>query len=149
MKQHTTPCKTCPFRRDCTPGKLGGSPIETFIGQAYGAFWIPCHELLDYKDPNWRYQFDVPQCAGTAIYRSNCHPAVRPRSLLVLPKDTTLVFASPAEFLAHHERFTIREAEMLIELLPPSMLHTSECMKVGAEVIQTGQVTVKDKSDEN
>ena len=41
MNQHTKPCKTCPFRRDCTPGELGGSSVETFIGQAFGAFHIP------------------------------------------------------------------------------------------------------------
>src|SRR5215204_6012470 len=101
MKQHTQPCKTCPFSRQCPPGELGGSSVGTYIGQAYGAaFWIPCHECIDYSDPDWRHQHQAGQCAGAAIYRANCHPVKRPPSLLALPTDTVTVFASPAEFFA-------------------------------------------------
>lgn len=127
MKQHTKPCKTCPFRRDSKPGELGGSPVETFVGQTYGAFWIPCHELIDYNDPNWREQYHVPQCAGAAIYRENCHSEIgRPKELLKLPKDTELVFQTPAEFVGHHEGIPPSFVEPLMKMITPEMLHDVE-----------------------
>lgn len=136
MKQHTRPRKTCPFRRDSTPGELGGSPVETFVGQTYGAFWIPCHELLDYSDPNWREQYHVSQCAGAAIYRANCHPEIgRPEALLKLPKDTDVVFASPAEFIAHHERISVREAQWVVGLLTPALLHDVQLKRTTSKII--------------
>lgn len=135
MKQHQKPCSTCPFRRDCEPGQLGGSPVETFIGQAFGAFWIPCHECIDYGDPNWRLQYEANQCAGTAIYRSNCHPAERPPELLVLPENKDLVFASPAEFMAHHGRIAVEEAQRFLDSYGPERYWWDEMHRDGARVI--------------
>ena len=136
MKQHTKPCSTCPFRRDCVPGELGGSPVETFIGQAFGAFWIPCHECIDYTDPNWREQYHAGQCAGAAIYRNNCHPAERPDMLLVLPASMDLVFASPAEFMAHHHGISEREAMDRLYRYTPQRHWLSEMMRSGAKLIK-------------
>jgi len=137
MKQHTKPCSTCPFSRDCVPGKLGGSPVETFIGQAFGAFHIPCHERIDYTDPNWRTAcVRVSQCAGVSIYRSNCHPAERPDMLLVLPANTDLVFASPAEFMAHHLNISVREATARLYHYPPQQHWMDEMLKTEARLIK-------------
>lgn len=136
MKQHHQPCITCPFRRDCVPGELGGSPVETFIGQAFGAFLIPCHECIDYTDPDWKTNcVKVSQCAGTAIYRSNCHPAERPASLLVLPEDTNMVFASPAEFMAHHLGISEEEATMKLYDHTPTKHWLDEMLRSGARLI--------------
>lgn len=108
-KQHTTPCRECPFRRGGLPGWLGGSSAETFIGQAHGNFWLPCHLHSKYDDPNWKNDTTKPQCAGAAIYRANVFKSVPP-SLLTLPKNGEIVFATPAEFLAFHKRITVEAA---------------------------------------
>lgn len=136
MKQHHQPCATCPFRRTTEPGTLGGSPPETFVGQAFACFWIPCHEVIDYKDPQWRTQYDTPQCAGVAIYRANAHPNIRngPR-ILRLEADKDLVFASPAEFLAHHKRISIQEAEDLLAITTPADHWEREMQDTKAKVI--------------
>lgn len=100
-----TPCAECPFARHVTPGKLGGSPIEVYIGQAYGPFYLPWHS--DYE-PDSRERFDkggaqVRQCAGAAIFRSNIGVAeLMPDGMHQLPKDTEKVFATRGEFIAHH-----------------------------------------------
>lgn len=137
--QHTKPCKTCPFSRSSTPGELGGSPVGTFVGQAYRSFWLPCHECIDYSDPQWRYQYKANQCAGAAIYRANCHPAHRPKALLSLPASTEFVFASPAEFIAHHCRMSVAEAEAALEILPPALFWETEMRRSGAEDM-TGKI---------
>lgn len=135
MNQHHKPCKTCPFSRTSTPGELGGSSVETYIGQAVGAFWIPCHECVDYSDPNWRYQYKASQCAGLAIYRANCHPAIRPDTLLSLPPDKELVFSEPAEFIAHHYYIPVEAARAALEVITPERLLEIEMKRSGAEYI--------------
>lgn len=136
MKQHTKPCSTCPFRRDCTPGELGGSPVETFIGQAFGAFLIPCHECIDYTDPDWKTNcVKVNQCAGVSIYRSNCDPMDRPGALLRLPPDKELVFATPAEFMAHHHGISVREATERLYRYSPQRHWLTEMLRSGARLI--------------
>lgn len=140
QNQHHKPCRTCPFRRDCTPGHLGGSPVQTFIGQAFGAFWIPCHERIDYDNPDWRRQFDTPQCAGVAIYRSNAHPGARPADLLSLPADETLVFATPDEFMAHHLGISLDEATQRLNEYQPVQHWRDELCRSGAFLIPKGAV---------
>jgi hypothetical protein len=136
MNQHKKACATCPFSKRSTPGELGGSPVEMFVGQAYGAFWLPCHEAVDYSDPNWKQKYEAAQCAGAAIYRSNCHPAKRPVALLNLPADSDEnVFKSPAEFVAHHMRVSIGMADTLVKVITPESLHEIECKKAEAKFI--------------
>jgi hypothetical protein len=110
MNQHHKPCAECPFRRDIKPGELGGSPVETYIGQSVLPFWLPCH-----CDKNYAYKEskvgEVSQCVGTAIFRSNIGVAqLMPASLLNLPSDKTVVFGSMVEFVAHHKRISNGEA---------------------------------------
>src|SRR5688572_32839375 len=108
MNQHESPCRECCFRRDIEPGNLGGSPVETYVGQSLLPFWVPCHCSRNYagkaSDVN-----EVTQCAGLAIFRSNI--GVRPvRGLLSLPRDTELVFSTLADFYSHHKRISRIEA---------------------------------------
>lgn len=107
MSNVKTPCPSCAFRRDITPGALGGSTPETFIGQAHGPFQIPCHTHYgerSYSEVHAQCEA-IPQCAGAAIYRANVGVAeALPEQLHQLPADKQLVFASPAEFIAHHQR---------------------------------------------
>jgi hypothetical protein len=102
-----TPCPGCAFRRDITPGALGGGTPEQFIGQAHGPFQIPCHAHYgerSYSEVHAECE-EIPQCAGAAIYRANVGVAeALPAQLHKLPADKENVFATPAEFIAHHHQ---------------------------------------------
>lgn len=91
-KQHTNPCRECPWRRASASGWLGGHPADDFIALAHSESLVACH-LAHSR-----------QCAGAAIYRGNVSKMPRNKSLLVLPADRERVFSSPAEFLDHHRR---------------------------------------------
>ena len=108
----TTACKDCPWSRGVKPGALGGSPPETFLGQAVGPFILPCHHDCDFDDPDWKRKIDkVTQCAGAAVFRANIGVSTRmPGVLQRLDADTDAVFSTPAEFLAHHKGITLAEA---------------------------------------
>jgi len=117
MKNLSAPCKECAFRRDSEPGYLGGSPVETFVGQVFGPFVIPCHCACDFEDPSWKDKvFETPQCAGTAIFRANLDlDRTLPPQLHQLPSDHKLVFTNPAEFMAHHKGIGVAEAEQILK----------------------------------
>lgn len=89
--QHTKPCPDCPMARKSLRGWLGGSTPEEYVRLAHSDVVVPCHCVKDV------------QCAGMAIYRRNVAKRCDPPNL-VLEKDKDLVFATPAEFLAHHQR---------------------------------------------
>lgn len=118
------PCRECPFSRTVKPNALGGSPPETYIGQALGPYAIPCHCHIDYDDPQWREKaINTEQCRGAAIYRANIGVADKlPSKLLRLPPDKYLVFASAEEFLAHHRQIDIIEAMFMLSVMPPEQL---------------------------
>lgn len=88
--QHTKPCSDCPWARKALPGWLGSHSADEWLAAAHGEARIDCHTLLG------------AQCAGGAIYRANMAKRPRDGSLLVLTADRERVFASPAEFTAHH-----------------------------------------------
>lgn len=102
------PCPECPFNRAVKPGTLGGSPVETYIGQIYGPFVLACHMHIDYKDTE--HPWDAPQtyadtmqCAGAAIMRANLGVAERmPEAIPKLPADHEKVFSTMGEFAVHH-----------------------------------------------
>lgn len=114
MNQRTSPCHACPFARHCKPGALGGSHPDVYVGQAPLPFWLPCHQSDNYRHKESDVN-EVEQCAGAAIFRSNIGVADRmPSSLLSLPRDTARVFATLADFYAHHTgRSRIELAKML------------------------------------
>ena len=103
MSVRKEPCHECAFLRTCPPGLLGGSPVETYIGQALGPFSVPCHLQTDFRDPEWKDKaWDVQQCGGLAVFRTNIGIADRmPDALPCLPASSD-VFATMAEFVAHH-----------------------------------------------
>jgi len=123
-KPLATPCSECPFARKSTPGALGDKPgvgPGTFIGQAHGPSFLPCH--LRYDDKPLHSRMDLPQCAGAAIYRANTDTAkLLPAGLMELPADTELVFATPEEFLAHHGKMPLEDARKLLQIYPVEML---------------------------
>lgn len=103
-KKRSKPCGACPFKRvnSLEGPEPGGSPVHTYLGQTRGPFWLPCH-----KDKNYEAKESDPgvvtECAGAAIFRSNCNSKYTlPKELLSLPEDKELVFANEAEFVAHY-----------------------------------------------
>ena len=100
-KQHKKPCKDCPWLRTAIAGWLGGLSPEEWIRAAHADDAIECHTRYSKNS--------FVQCAGASIYRANVLKSVRPNAFrflnvlpLELPADRTQVFATPAEFQAHH-----------------------------------------------
>lgn len=89
--QHEKPCSDCPWARASLPGWLGGLSVDEWLTAVRHDGRVDCHTRLG------------PQCAGAAIFRRNIAKLPRDHSLLMLPRDTELVFASGDEFRAHHE----------------------------------------------
>jgi len=89
-RQHEKPCGDCPFARKSIAGWLGDGDVESWLADVGGETQINCHTLIG------------PQCAGAAIYRRNTCKSPRKPTLLLLPRDTVLVFANAREFAAHH-----------------------------------------------
>ncbi len=98
-RQHKSPCCDCPFHRKAVPGWLGMQTPDEYVQLAHSDLPILCHTKLG------------PQCAGVAIYRANVHKKSRDKTALVLPANTTTVFATPMEFLAHHKGKKIQETQ--------------------------------------
>lgn len=90
-KQHVKPCSDCPWARKSLPGWLGEMTSDEWLMACHGESPMPCHVFVG------------AECAGAAIYRGNVHKAPRDKSLLVLPQDAKLVFATPMEFKTHHD----------------------------------------------
>jgi hypothetical protein len=123
MKHMAAPCKECPFSKDIEPGALGGSPVETYIGQAIGPFILPCHMACDFSDPHWKQKaINTPQCAGAAHFRANIGVAeMLPSQIHKLP-ESEKSFANLAEFVAHHLRTGIDQARVFLRFNPPAAL---------------------------
>lgn len=95
MKQHTSPCSDCPFRRDSAPGWLGGLTVDQWVKLAHGEGEADCHTTKRPDDGTY-------QCAGLAVYRANVGKATRDPNVMRLPPDRTKVFGF-GEFRKHHE----------------------------------------------
>lgn len=92
-RQHKTPCSDCPWARKSLAGWLGGMSAMEWLLLAHGEGKADCHTTIG------------PQCAGMAIYRANVHKVPRDPSILQgFPQNKVLVFASPQEFLNHHNK---------------------------------------------
>lgn len=90
--QHKSPCSDCPFARKSLAGWLGRMSAATWIKVILGDGRVECHTRVPM------------QCAGSAIFRANICKVPRDSSVLHgLPADRIGVFATPQEFLNHHE----------------------------------------------
>lgn len=128
------PCSECPFSRRTAPGALGGSIPTVYIGQAFAGMWLPCHMLYDpMKSAKDQDANRCGQCAGAAIFRANCGIETPP-GIKRLPPDTEAVFASPAEFLAHHAALPLAVAKMVLLRYPPQALAAFELNKATVRV---------------
>jgi len=94
MRQHTKPCKECPFRRRSFPGWLGKNDPKQFAILANNDIQIPCHMTSGKKEA---------QCAGRSIMWANQCKVARDDSVLSLSPDRVTVFSHIGEFTKHHK----------------------------------------------
>lgn len=117
------PCKDCPFMAWTKPGALGGSPPETFIGQAFGPFLLPCHKHVDFEDPLWKHKvMDTPQCAGAAMFRKAMGISERLPDVIHSLEPEGPLLENPVQFYAHHKQISHFEAVEQVMARPPAML---------------------------
>ncbi len=110
------PCKDCPFRRRSLPGWLGHATPQSFIIEISYEHPLPCHPTIDYGDPEWLDKWTDQKigriCAGSLVMAANMCKRPRDPAFPRLPSDRETVFASPAEFIAHHEGAAVLSWEM-------------------------------------
>lgn len=94
-KQHTQPCKECPFRRVSPARYLGGNTPQHFTVNAANDGFFPCHLTMGRKGPE-------KQCAGRATMWANQCKTSRDSSVMKLPQDRGKVFSHISEFIEHH-----------------------------------------------
>jgi len=97
MKQHTQPCRECPWRRKSVPKFLGGFEATQWTALANSDDFVLCHVTNKHED-----ETKDPQCAGSSIYRANTCKLSRNPDVLRLPTDRDTVFSFRTEFEAHH-----------------------------------------------
>lgn len=131
MKDLSRPCSECAFSRSSTPGELGGSHADVYIGQCYGPFFIPCHMTYEVNDEELRRNLHCTGgCAGAAVFRANCGwDSAMPPGINKLPADHEAVFSSPAEFVAHHLQISVEDAKRRLAKTPPVELLQVELQK--------------------
>lgn len=105
-KPTKVPCNDCPFRRRSMPGWLGAGSPESFIHCINTDDPLPCHQTIDYEDPNWKEKWVEEQqgsmCAGALILMANMQKLPRDRGFPRLPQDKETVFATAQEFVCYH-----------------------------------------------
>ena len=100
------PCSDCPFRRKAMPGWLGGSSPEGFIDCMNRDEPLPCHQTIDYDDPDWLLKWSAQEagsmCAGALIFMANKLQRPRAKGFPTLPQNKAAVFANTVEFVRYH-----------------------------------------------
>lgn len=90
LPNRKTPCKDCPFRKDCLKGWLGGSRIEEILQNDS----FVCHKNHEL------------QCAGHMIIKGNSNVFVRTASAMNLDtelKNKHLIFENENDCVKHHK----------------------------------------------
>lgn len=86
------------------PGWLGNSsPDEP----------LPCHQTIDYGDPQWLEKWMAQQgagkmCAGALVFMANKVQRPHDREFPTMPKDPANVFSNSVEFVRHHREAAVR-----------------------------------------
>lgn len=88
-----------------------------FVAQTLAPYWVPCHQHIDYDDPNWKENITkdrtTQQCVGHAIMRDKSHVAdLMPDELITVASfEGDNVFESLVHFYAYHKQISIEDAE--------------------------------------
>jgi len=109
------PCSDCPFRRASAPGWLGAGSPESFLDCIQRGEPLPCHQTIDYEDPDWLRKWsaqggesDGRMCSGFLIFMANKMQAPRDKNFPRLPPDQAAVFSTSIEFVRHHREAAVR-----------------------------------------
>lgn len=100
------PCDDCPWRRNALRGWLGPYSPQEWPEAAHCESAIACHQTIRRNQRRGGGDWDNPemrQCRGASIFRANVCKNPRHPDLQSGPVDKDRVFASNAEFLAHHK----------------------------------------------
>lgn len=109
------PCNDCPYRRNSTRGWLGSSGPKWFVRAAMtdeaeyapGAHFAPCHQTVNYEDPDWLENLsEAEACIGALQMCANSGKLPRGRERAEAVKEAgtnTEVFSWPHEFMEHHD----------------------------------------------
>lgn len=103
-----TPCPGCPWLRISRRGYLGEDEPESFYrGAITNESPWPCHEQINYKDPEWAATQlpDADLCAGQLIFFRNHLKMPRGPEMadaVRQVKPSRHVFKHPEEFVRHH-----------------------------------------------
>lgn len=148
-KQHRNPCSTCPFTRKSDPGETGGSPTEVYIAQTLMPYWVPCHECIDYSDPDWKTKYETQQCVGHAMMRDKMGVADKmPEPLLrVAPTEQAQVFDSLTQMYAYHEGITEEEAASFLTPNVVNAIIQYEINKTSAGFMKPEELTKKSNGE--
>lgn len=103
----TKVCNDCPFRRKSMAGWLGGSSPEGFIDCMQRDEPLPCHQTIDYDDPDWLVKWMEQEdtgkmCAGSLVFMANKLQRPHAKDFPTLPRDLENVFSNSVEFTRHH-----------------------------------------------
>lgn len=110
-------CNDCPFRRKSVAGWLGHSSPEGFIDCMQRDEPLPCHQTIDYDDPDWLTKwtrqeatgrFHGQMCAGSLIFMANKLQRPHTEGFPTLPRDMENVFSNSVEFVRHHREAAVR-----------------------------------------
>ncbi len=99
------PCDDCPWRKTSVAGWLGAAAPERFALSILADTRLPCHQTIDYSDPNWKHKWlDGEQgtlCTGALQMSANiCKKPRDPEVPAVEPNDN--IFSSLDGFIAYH-----------------------------------------------
>jgi hypothetical protein len=109
------PCSDCPFRRKAAAGWLGAATPQSFIVQISMENPLPCHQTIDYTDPDWLEKWEAQEigmiCAGSLILSRNMGKMPRDPKFPRMKSDKVTVFANHIEFIEFHEASPVRSWE--------------------------------------
>lgn len=107
-----TVCNDCPFRRKALPGWLGAGSPESFIKCILDEELLPCHQTLDYEDPQWAEKWVSGDggraCLGALVMTRNMAKLPRDPNFPRAERDNETVFSSPREFLEYHNNAEVK-----------------------------------------
>lgn len=106
------PCSDCPFRRNAMPGWLGESSPEGFLDCIQRDEPLPCHQTINYEDPDWLVKWSRQRntgrmCAGSLIFMANKAQRPHDPTFPTMPADKATVFANSVEFVRHHREAAV------------------------------------------
>jgi hypothetical protein len=98
-------CKQCPFRKDATPGELGGQwTAQELHNHVLADEYFPCQQTLDKKSPE-EYSF----CVGALQYRNK--NGLASRDLILMGAQNQVRSLGHSDILSAKEFLNIHKTD--------------------------------------